>query len=184
MARFVSLDDARAFARRQNRLTLQALMKGLGASERAASSFLDTLQAEGLIGPAEEGGVHRVRDALAARRGWSQAEARTGAQAGPGIDELRAEIARLKALAEEAEGWKQRALQAEARLAAQPGQESGQAFRVRVTALRRTLARELHPDAPHAPAHDRALYTEMFKTIWPRIEAALRSNGAEDDPGR
>ena len=40
----------------------------------------------------------------------------------------------------------------------------------RLDALRRLIARELHPDLSDAPAEERAVRGEIFKKIWPMLD--------------
>jgi hypothetical protein len=175
MSRFVNYEEACAFAARQDRLTVDALVRSLGATPAAAASFLRRLQQDGLIGPAEENGAHPVAGRGGRRRYWGEAQ---GAKAAPApevrIAELEAELARLRLQAEEADFWRRRALAAEQR---QPGgpqaSEPTAVLQGRVDALRRMLAKELHPDAARLGT-DRAVHAEIFKAVWPRIEAVLR----------
>jgi hypothetical protein len=171
LARFVTFEDAQGFARGQARLTARMLIEVLGANPVAAESFLRRLEDEGLIGPAEPNGEHRVLDGRTTRRSWSGAAGAAGSNRGTRLAELEAEIARLRLQAGESAEWRQRALNAEARLAA--GAASGGGHSGRIAALRRMLAKELHPDAALVEGPDRAVHAEIFKTLWPRIEALL-----------
>lgn len=171
MARFVNFEEARHFALRQDRLTAGMLMQGLGATATVAGTLLQRLEREGIVGPVDPQGTHRVLGSTAPRRSWSPAPAGAAGTRGT-VADLEAELARLRPLAEAAEAWRQRALEAEAQLGL--ASASSGDVQARVAALRRMLARELHPDA--APRHgvDRASHAEIFKTLWPRIEAVLR----------
>jgi hypothetical protein len=44
----------------------------------------------------------------------------------------------------------------------------------RVDAIRKMLARELHPDAPNISSEEAALRMSLFKTIWPKIDQIVK----------
>jgi hypothetical protein len=44
----------------------------------------------------------------------------------------------------------------------------------RVEALRRLLARELHPDKAKSSSEEAALRTELFKRLWPQIDLIVK----------
>jgi hypothetical protein len=71
----------------------------------------------------------------------------------------------------EREAWKRRALAAEARMLTE---EADEMDRQRFDALRRVLARELHPDYAPADRGDMSLREELFKSIWPKVEQIER----------
>jgi len=91
---------------------------------------------------------------------------------------LEAEVMRLRARAEEAEKqcalWQMSAAAAEDRaVALQTALENGGGGRGpdrRFDALRRFLARELHPDLAGSDLAARALREELFKRVWAKIE--------------
>ncbi len=71
----------------------------------------------------------------------------------------------------EREAWKRRALAAEARML---NEEADEMDRQRFDALRRVLARELHPDYAPADRGDMSLREALFKSIWPKVEQIER----------
>ena len=71
----------------------------------------------------------------------------------------------------EREAWKRRALAAEARMLTE---EADEMDRQRFDALRRVLARELHPDYAPADRGDMSLREALFKSIWPKVEQIER----------
>jgi hypothetical protein len=71
----------------------------------------------------------------------------------------------------EREAWKRRALAAEARMLTE---EADEMDRQRFDALRRVLARELHPDYAPADRGDLSLREALFKSIWPKVEQIER----------
>jgi hypothetical protein len=71
----------------------------------------------------------------------------------------------------EREAWKRRALAAEARMLTE---EADEMDRHRFDALRRVLARELHPDYAPANCADLPLREALFKSIWPKVEQIER----------
>lgn len=153
MPRFLRYEDALPWVRGQTRVTADGMMRGLDATPAAAASFLRRLQAEGVVGPAGPDGAHPVLGER--RRRW--------AEAAPAAADPWAELGRLRA---ELQAARQRAEAAEARLATPSA---------RLATLRRRLARELHPDlaAPRGDPAQQAAYAEIFKRLWPRIEAVL-----------
>ncbi|NOG72876.1 hypothetical protein [Roseicella sp. DB1501] len=160
MARFLQYEDALAWMQGRTSLTFEGMRRGLDASPTATASFLRRMEADGLIGPAGPDGAHPV---LGSRRRASL----HAAQDEPAI------AARLRA---ELQAALQRAERAEARLAALTAPQA------RLGTLRRLLARELHPDTA-ALAEDparQAAYAEIFKTLWPRIEAVLAGMRLEE----
>lgn len=156
MPRFLRYEDALPWVRGQARLTAVGMARGLDAAPAAVASILRRLEAEGVIGPAGPDGVHPVLGDR--RRRWTDTA--------PAAADPWAELARLRA---EVEAAGRRAMTAEARLAAMV------APRERFAALRRRLARELHPDtaAPLGDPAQQAAYAEVFKRVWPRIEQVL-----------
>ncbi|MFC7473080.1 hypothetical protein ACFQS7_01850 [Dankookia sp. GCM10030260] len=163
MPRFLRYEDALPWVRGQARLTAEGMVRGLDATPTAAASFLRRLEAEGVVGPAGADGAHPVLGER--RRRW--------AEPAPAAADPWAECARLRA---EAEAATRRAAAAEAQLAA------ATAPRERIAALRRLLARELHPDTA-APAGDparQAAHAEVFARVWPRIERVLDGEAEEE----
>ena len=156
MPRFLRYEDALPWVRGQARLTVDGMARGLDATPAAAASFLRRLEAEGVVGPAGPDGAHPVLGER--RRRW--------AEAAPAPTDPQAEIARLRG---EVEAAMRRAAAAEARLAERAAPSR------RIAALRRLLARELHPDtaAPLGDPAQQAAYAEVFKRVWPRIERVL-----------
>jgi len=75
----------------------------------------------------------------------------------------------------EREAWKRRALAAEARMLTE---EADEMDRQRFDALRRVLARELHPDYAPADRGDISLREALFKSIWPKVEQIERKGRA------
>ena len=90
---------------------------------------------------------------------------------------LEAEVSRLQARADEAEKqcelWQMSASAAEERLLALQASMEGLTGRSndrRFEALRRFLARELHPDLAGADSKARGIREEIFKRVWAKIE--------------
>ncbi len=90
---------------------------------------------------------------------------------------LEAEVMRLQARADEAEKqcslWQMSANAAEDRLVALQAAMEGTAGRSndrRFEALRRFLARELHPDLAGTDSKARGIREEIFKRVWAKIE--------------
>jgi hypothetical protein len=75
----------------------------------------------------------------------------------------------------EREAWKRRALAAEARMLTE---DADAMDRQRFDALRRVLARELHPDYAPADQADVPLREALFKSIWPKVEQIERKGRA------
>ncbi|MFM7690177.1 MAG: hypothetical protein ACKPAC_12090 [Alphaproteobacteria bacterium] len=75
----------------------------------------------------------------------------------------------------EREAWKRRALAAEARMLTE---EADEMDRQRFDALRRVLARELHPDYAPPDRGDLSLREALFKSIWPKVEQIERKGRA------
>ncbi|MBM3587192.1 MAG: hypothetical protein FJX33_05160 [Alphaproteobacteria bacterium] len=71
----------------------------------------------------------------------------------------------------EREAWKRRAFAAEARMLTE---EATEMDRQRFNALRRVLARELHPDYAPADPGDISLREALFKSIWPKVKQIER----------
>ncbi|MCA3367675.1 MAG: hypothetical protein INF79_18880 [Roseomonas sp.] len=76
-----------------------------------------------------------------------------------------------RTLIAEREAWKRRALAAEARMLTE---EADEMDRHRFDALRRVLARELHPDYAPEDCADLQLREALFKSIWPKVEQIER----------
>jgi phage terminase Nu1 subunit (DNA packaging protein) len=107
------------------------------------------------------------------------------------VDQLNEEIRSLKQTNErlkeavktavaQRDHWKQRALVVERELAT-----SGNAERdrdKRLDALRRLIAKELHPDQCAAQGIERVLRAELFKLIWPKVEELSRQGRGGDQP--
>ena len=75
----------------------------------------------------------------------------------------------------ERESWKRRALAAEGRTLTEEAEDLD---RHRFDALRRLLARELHPDYAPANGGDLMLREALFKSIWPKVEQIERRGRA------
>jgi hypothetical protein len=85
----------------------------------------------------------------------------------------------LRVIACEQQEWKRRALEAEEKLVqaagnvsnTRPGQNAGD---VRYAALRRYLAKQLHPDFAPGNGIEKIVRCEIFKEIWVEIERLNR----------
>ena len=75
----------------------------------------------------------------------------------------------------ERESWKRRALAAEGRMLTEEAEDMD---RHRFDALRRLLARELHPDYAPSDSGDLNLREALFKSIWPKVEQIDRRGRA------
>jgi hypothetical protein len=70
----------------------------------------------------------------------------------------------------ELERWKERAAAAEAQVASLQASKT----ETRFDALRRLLAKELHPDFCTGGSLEKAVRQEIFKVIWPQVEELSR----------
>lgn len=175
MARFARYEDALALTERVDLLDATVLMRALDVGEAAAAAFLRRLQEDGVIEPLDGRPGYRVRRGR--RRSWSEVRAEAHAAPPPGgqgeSERLQALARRVQELEFELAGWRRRALEAESALArATP----------RIDLLRRRLAKLLHPDGAGGDLAQLSAREELFKSLWPRIEAALRdAEGPEED---
>lgn len=76
-------------------------------------------------------------------------------------------VSHCKKLQAEIDFWKNKA---EGFLTSRDHAGSAAQETARIEAIRKLLARELHPDAPNVPPAEAALRSSLFKTIWPKID--------------
>ncbi|MCO6419082.1 hypothetical protein JYK14_23400 [Siccirubricoccus sp. KC 17139] len=168
--------EALVFLAGRERVRLAELARGLGIGPEVADVFLSCLLAEGRIGPRGLDGWWPVREAAA------EMPARPEAAPAPGaLARLEAALRQLEAVAMavgiRARAAEARAALAERRLAALQRQaRAAPEGEARFQALKRLLARELHPDQPAAPEEQR-WREALFKRLWPRLEVLERGGG-------
>jgi hypothetical protein len=155
--------DAVAFARGRARLRLGELAAGLALDAETADVFLSCMQAEGVVGARGLSGW------------WPVLPTPEPAATALAVAALDAAVERLQRAAEAArqgaEAAQRRALLAERRVAELESRpRTTLAGDERLTALKRLLARELHPDQPGTQA-ERGLREALFKRLWPKLEA-------------
>ena len=78
-------------------------------------------------------------------------------------------------LAKERDAWK---AMAESLTANQPQQPAAAQQDKRVEALRRLLARELHPDRAEPSSKEGALLNDLFQRLWPQIDRIAKGQTA------
>ncbi len=179
MARFATFDDALAIIQDNDRVSAVSLARALGASVQGAESLLERLRVEGHVDRAGDDGWHQVIGTQARRR-WDRNGSSSGTPSGR-IAVLEAENAELRhKLRETEERLAHRAADPSASRP-QPAQ-SQQEDEIAQTRrrLRHLLARALHPDRAEGNVLERNLHTDLFKRLWPEIEAAI---GGKRSPG-
>ncbi len=160
--------DAVALVRGRPRVRLSELTRELRLDPETADIFLSCMQAEAILGARQPDGWWPVL---------------SGAEAGP----IEPELARLdQALArleqaiargqEHAAGLQDRCVAAERRILEMERRQRAKGdgtAEEQLAAVKRLLARELHPDLPGSAA-ERALREALFKRLWPLLAAAER----------
>jgi len=179
MARFANFEEAVAVVQENDRVCAASLARALGASSAAASSLLERLQDEGHVEGAGEDGWHRVIGTQARRR-WDRNASSVGTPTGR-IAVLEAENAELRhKLREVEERLALRNGPNSSRAPATPEQQEDDMAQTR-RRLRHLLARALHPDRAEGNVLERNLHTDLFKRLWPEIEAAISGKPAPDE---
>ena len=80
-------------------------------------------------------------------------------------------VSTCEKLQREIDYWKQKA--ESSRLSQNSGSSAAQEG-VRIDAIRKLLARELHPDAANISSEEASLRSSLFKTIWPKIDQIVK----------
>lgn len=80
-------------------------------------------------------------------------------------------VSACEKLQQEIDFWKNKA---ESLNAAQRMESSATHEGARIEAVRKLLARELHPDAANLSPEEAAVRSSLFKTIWPKIDQIAR----------
>ncbi|MDB5314441.1 MAG: hypothetical protein JWO24_285 [Rhodospirillales bacterium] len=181
MARFASFDEAVAVVQENDRVSVASLARALGVSSAAAFGLLARLLDEGHIEGAGEDGWHRVIT-IQARRRWDKNGSSSGTPSGR-IAVLESENADLRhKLREVEERLTQRssAPAAAPRMRATAAQQEDEMAHTR-RRLRHLLARALHPDRAEGNVMERNIHTDLFKRLWPEIEAAISGKPSPDE---
>lgn len=188
MSNIASYEDAVSAVRRRQRVRPFELAEDLGLDWATSKRYLNRMEHDGIVGPMSDLGW---RDVLPERTRQHGRGGRDGpdeafdgaASRGPGragldrIAELEAQVARLKeagkTIIQQREEWKARALAAEklGSGGSAPGGDAG-----RYAALKRILARELHPDYAPGDGIERVVREAIFKKVWPQVED-MEKNG-------
>jgi hypothetical protein len=146
------------------------LAQKIGADWRIALRYLDQMQREGLVGPL---GLDGWREVLATRAVATDAPNSGNHAEGSGAQELRLEIEDLRqahaAALSELSAWRARARQRTMpeRVGEGEPEKNGD---WRFKALRRLVAKELHPDLSRPGGMEAAVRNALFQRIWPQIE--------------
>ena len=187
-------EEVRLVAEVLSRVNVDLIERHFGLSGDTARQFMERLVAERRFGDLQPDGWHYppIRK-LRARRTRAKLNANNKAMTEEGFGDqpasvedlaeridgleqegcsLRATIKRLqdagKAVIEQRQQWKERALAAEEQMATERDrQASGQD---RFDALRRIVVKELHPDACNGDQLEKIMRQECFKKLWPEIE--------------
>jgi hypothetical protein len=190
-------EDVRLVAEVLSRINVDLIERHFDLSSDTARQFMDRLVAEKRFGDLQPDGWHYppVRKLRARRFRGKPITNKVTTEEGFGgqpesvedlarrIDELereeyalRAQVKRLqdagKTVIAEREHWKSRALAAETLLESERDRHaSGQD---RFDALRRLIAKELHPDFCTGGHLEKLMRQECFKKLWPEIEDIAR----------
>ncbi|MBR0657147.1 hypothetical protein [Plastoroseomonas arctica] len=173
MARFANFDEAVAIVQENDRVSAASLARALGATSAAAASLLDRLHDEGHIEGVGEDGWHRVIGTQARRR-WDRNGSSVGTPSGR-IAMLEAENAELRHKLREVEDRlaHRGSTNATGQHAPSQAPETEDEMAQTRRRLRHLLARALHPDRAEGNVLERNLHTDLFKRLWPEIEAAI-----------
>lgn len=174
MARFTAYEDALAVVAAGEQLSVDSLVQALGVSDLAAEDLLRRLERDGYIGPDDGRGWHHPAQSSGRRR-WQQPTFAPSPEAR--IAQLEVEVARLRHALFDAESARDLAK------AVSEKALGGKARPMSVTRrrLKRLLARELHPDQQGRTDAEKAIYGEIFKRSWPRLEAMIAGRDPDDE---
>ncbi len=91
-----------------------------------------------------------------------------------------------RTIRQERDGWKRRALAAEAKLAETSNNGGAQRVSdIRYAALKRYLAKQFHPDYSPGRGIEKILRNEVFKEIWSeidRLDQLVSATGSATEP--
>jgi hypothetical protein len=187
-------ENVRLVADVLSRINVDLIERHFGLTADTANEFIDRLVAEGRFGELNADGWHypRLRK-LRLRRTHRKPKLTNDFNVGediadrtPSVEELnqrivdleqegyalRSQVKRLqdagKAIIAQREQWKARAVAAEEQMATERGRRSRRDERF--DALRRLVAKELHPDFCNGGDIEKMLRAECFKRLWPEIE--------------
>lgn len=174
MARFSLYQDALAVVEAAERVSVDSLAQALGVSDLAADDMLRRLEQDGHIGPDDGRGWHRPAQPSGRRR-WQQPAFAPSPESR--IAQLEVEVARLRHALFDAEAARDLAKSASEKAGA------GKTRTMSVTRrrLKRMLARELHPDHQGQSEAEKAVYSDIFKRSWPRLEAVIAGRDPDED---
>lgn len=179
MARFASFDDALAVIQDSERVSVASLARALGASTQGAASLLERLRDEGHVDSAGDDGWYPVIGTQARRR-WDRNGSSNGTPSGR-IAMLEAENADLRhKLRETEERLARRSTAPSPRPQPTQTQQEEDMAQTR-RRLRHLLARALHPDRAEGNVLERKLHTDLFKRLWPEIEAAISGKPSPEE---
>ena len=148
------------------------------------------MEREGIVGPADTLGLRAVlpehprpggNDQPHQADGTCQKSSASNCDVKPPnekdrIAELEAQVVQLKkagrTVIAQREEWKARALAAEKQASSATSEASD---RSRYGALKRVLARELHPDYAPSDGIERVIRVAIFKKLWPQVEDIEKS---------
>jgi hypothetical protein len=174
MARFTTYEDAVALVAAVERLSVDSLAEALGVSDLAAEDLLRRLERDGHIGPSDGHGWHQPAQPSGRRR-WQQPAFAPSPEAR--IAQLEMEVARLRHALSDAESARDLARSASDSTAA----KKTRTMSVTRRRLKRLLARELHPDHQGRSDAEKAIYEDIFKRSWPRLEAVIAGRDPDED---
>lgn len=180
-----SYEEALALVKRKGGIKLTELADELGIPWGTALKFLELMERQSVILPANTMGFRAIVSNFESNRaGTSFGDQGKRSQDRPLTDrqraiELEETIVRLKesgrTVIAQREEWKSRALAAEAKIASHFSVSTNRDGRY--ATLKRILARELHPDYAPSDSLDRVLREALFKRIWPMIEELDNGQG-------
>lgn len=174
MARFATYEDALAVVAGVERLSVDSLAQALGVSDLAADDMLRRLEQDGYIGPDNGLGWHHPIQPSGRRR-WQQPAFAPSPEAR--IAQLEVEVARLRHALYDAESARDIAKS----VSEKHGGAKTRPMSVTRRRLKRLLARELHPDQQGRTEAEKAIYGEIFKRSWPRLEAMIAGRDPDED---
>ena len=163
---------------RQKRVSPFDLTQAFGCDWKTATSYLARMERESVLGPMTQGGVREVLPRQTERKATYRPKREAEPAAQKQLDDLERKILQLeeqvsslkaagRAVIEQREHWKARALEAEANH--RPSEWRGNNYD-RYIALKKIIARELHPDSGPGDGIERVVREALFKRIWPHVE--------------
>jgi hypothetical protein len=179
-------DTVRSVADVLARINAGLIEQHFALTANIAEEFMTRLVAEGIYGVRQEDGWHYPAKSQGRRSRWTTTEPKPrkhveenmapedeqGRRVAKLEEQVRAQNASInrlraagKTIIAQREEWKSRALNAEATLRRQHVTGND-----RFDALRRLVARELHPDHCMEGEIEKVVRAEFFKRLWPEIE--------------